>query len=115
MFSWNTVYAELLELRAAWKSVVFIALLLIVGTWWAASAFYAERIAILEQRVTQAQEKTKTSEPATKSESLRTDALTAWGSGGLPDNCGADLNREALADYAGKYDVSLACGFGFAN
>jgi hypothetical protein len=41
-------------------------------------------------------------------------ALTSWG-GGIPSTCDATLNREALAEYADKYDVALACAVSYTN
>jgi hypothetical protein len=115
MFTWETIKSELRELKAVWKSVAFLVVIVAAGTWFAANMFYSERFEVMEARLKQAQEAPKNnSGAASGNDASGGAALTSWG-GGIPSTCDATLNRGALAEYADKYDVALACAINYTN
>jgi hypothetical protein len=117
------------ELSEVKKAPVAFVLVLCIGAfsgWWVTSRWdeqrYRGRIDDLETRVQlrDDQIRGKDQEIATlKAQSQASPppsgyALTSWG-GGVPQTCGATLNREPLAQYADRYDAAVACGFALAN
>ncbi len=93
----------------------------LIGGWYLTSRYdanlYSERFAVMEERLKQAQEAPTKDEQKNGdiSQAIRNGSvILSWG-GGVPEACGAVLNRAPLARYADRYDLVVACGLAMNN
>lgn len=106
---WEWAAREVAEVK---RAPVAILMVLSVGGalgWWLSGYFYAERFAVMEQRLNALKDAPDTQQSDVAPFLPMKSAMTTWGDG-APNQCAARLSGEGLTAFSSEYALALICG-----